>query len=353
MGFRSYPQSLITNSTSASNFCTPGGAKSLGPIPFTPQSSPLDPQAWISPLSPASRAGLLIFSALTLGCLADSLSELSAHIGLGHVSIAEGHCKAFMTQHLANQTGNPPTFLPGGILFMPSAPGWSRRRRIQCHPCPLCLRGHPVFVSRNLHSRCAAAMLQRSAGLNPPAVQLGPNSCAPRVEAYLKQATHVIVLRYMRQRPGNSHGYAAHGVAPEQAHLDAPPEEGLKRPEMQVHAYRLHRLVQASRIALNAQGSRIAKAPESECPSKPLEGFCVSVHGAGRVVADMAAQEKCIERGWNPRFGVRTFFLGLFHRGKIPGRLDLIGLVETGGFEPPTPCVQSRCSPTELRPRAT
>ena len=29
-----------------------------------------------------------------------------------------------------------------------------------------------------------------------------------------------------------------------------------------------------------------------------------------------------------------------------------LGVVETAGFEPATPCVQSRCSPTELRPRA-
>ena len=36
------------------------------------------------------------------------------------------------------------------------------------------------------------------------------------------------------------------------------------------------------------------------------------------------------------------------HRGRQRRPCHL--LVEAGGFEPPTPCLQSRCSPAELRP---
>ena len=41
----------------------------------------------------------------------------------------------------------------------------------------------------------------------------------------------------------------------------------------------------------------------------------------------------------------------LFSNGKCLWAIPHLILVEMSGFEPPTPCVQGRCSPAELHPR--
>ncbi len=83
------------------------------------------------------------------------------------------------------------------------------------------------------------------------------------------QTPHMIVLWDTRQGLRDFHGYAPYGVLGQQVDLDAPSKKGLKRAEMMVHANRLHRLAQASEVALDAQGSHVSKVVDTQRPGEP------------------------------------------------------------------------------------
>ncbi len=119
-----------------------------------------------------------------------------------------------------------------------------------------------------------------------------------------------------------------------------------------VHADRLHRLMQTSEVALDTLGYNIAEIADAKRPGpgEPLKGPSIAPYRTGRAVADAPAEERRLQGCLKPRLGVSICFLGVLWRGKIAKTIDGIGLVETRGFEPLTPCVQSRCFPAELYP---
>ncbi len=71
---------------------------------------------------------------------------------------------------------------------------------------------------------------------------------------------------------------------------------------------------------------------------------------------DLPRDQAIVDSGWKPA-EQNSSRIAMDHRTPLQVRGQrgaetrvVIGLVETRGFEPLTPCVQSRCSPTELRP---
>ncbi len=107
-----------------------------------------------------------------------------------------------------------------------------------------------------------------------------------------------------------------------------------------MHANRLHRLAQGREVPLDTQGSHIPKVLDPQRRGEPLKGPGNPVYRAGRAVADATAEEKRLQDGLKPRLGVSICFFGVLWRDKFAKTLDGIGLVETRGFEPLTPCVQ-------------